>query len=122
METLESLKYLDLSGNNLSSIDELLKLRPLQTLTQLKLSDKLSCNPLCLTNRNYIRDIQQILPNLEVIDGEIVNSASTKTLTHTFERIMKEIQEIRSKTVVLFIQWRLIKFIWSHERRIIQCV
>ena len=61
---------LNLSGNYLHSVQEFKKLTDARDLNQLKLVDKIkkSTNPLC-NNSNYIQDIHQILPNIEIIDG-----------------------------------------------------
>jgi Leucine-rich repeat (LRR) protein len=75
IEHLESLKSLNLSGNHLSSVDDLYKLKNLSQLSRLTLTDhKLSMtNPLCQSNSKYRQEILGILPKLEQIDGEIFN-------------------------------------------------
>ena len=66
---MESLKSLNLAGNHLDSIQEFYKIKNLENLKQLYLTDdKLSAsNPVC--TKNYKIDIFKILPNLEIIDG-----------------------------------------------------
>jgi Leucine-rich repeat (LRR) protein len=71
LENLENLKSLNLAGNHLDSVQEFYKIKNLENLTQLYLTDeKLSAtNPIC--NKNYRMDIFKILPKLEIIDGKL---------------------------------------------------
>ena len=73
VESLESLRTLNLSGNHLDSYEEFYKLRNLENLQQLTLSDSktTSSNPICTSRpREYRSEISRILPRLELIDGE----------------------------------------------------
>ena len=71
LESLESLKSLNLAGNHLDSIQEFYKLTNLEHLTQLYLIDEKTgaSNPMC--SKNYKIDIFKVLPRLEIIDGNI---------------------------------------------------
>ena len=70
LESLESLKSLNLSGNHLDNLNEFYKLKYLENLTQLTLNDvkNTASNPIC-RNSAYKSDLGRILPKLEVIDG-----------------------------------------------------
>ena len=63
---------LNLSGNYIHNINEFQKLENLKELNQLKLVDKRkkTTNPVCSSNKNYIQDINHMLPHIEIIDGE----------------------------------------------------
>lgn len=71
LEDLEVLQLLNLSGNYLHNVAEFKKLTDAKDLNQLKLIDKKNntTNPICTSNPNYIQDIHQILPQVEIIDG-----------------------------------------------------
>jgi hypothetical protein len=80
LESLESLRSLNLAGNHLDSVDEFYKLRGLDNLTQLTLTDlRLNAsNPVCQSGRwqkHYKAEISRLLPQLELIDGESFKSS-----------------------------------------------
>ncbi|RNA13689.1 Leucine-rich repeat-containing 61 [Brachionus plicatilis] len=72
LENLESLKTLNLSGNNIQDIDQFFKLRDLKNLTCLILNDSVTkaSNPVCKNQPLYRKSLKQILPNLELVDGQ----------------------------------------------------
>ena len=55
----------------MDGIEEFYKLKNLENLQQLILSDSKSngSNPICVKNREYKIEISQILPKIEIIDG-----------------------------------------------------
>ena len=72
LEQLENLESINLAGNLFNNIYEFSKLKNIQSLIHLKLTDSKNhlTNPLCSNNKNFVKEIHKILPKLETIDGK----------------------------------------------------
>ncbi len=97
MEGLENLRSLNLAGNHIDSCEEFSKLKNLDSLRQLTLTNSKmnASNPICQqkAGRDYKWEISRVLPQLEIIDGESFKHSSKSLYKSLDETVRQSIHE-----------------------------
>ncbi|XP_048583375.1 leucine-rich repeat-containing protein 61 [Nematostella vectensis] len=97
MENLTNLGSVNLASNMVMSIDELQCLSDLENLTKLRLQDfvRKQSNPVCQSTKDYKKRVQEILPNLKVLDGELLTGSGSElyAICDEMEAILQEHDE-----------------------------